>query len=128
MEEDQIRGKVVGRLVAKLFREHILGAVPILKAATAEKKVALAKAIKAWRVNAHKIAVAMNSLDSVRYSLADVERELNEHLDHTIAYASAVLGEDHEATIIEFEKARKHMSHFADIINAGVVAKLDGKT
>lgn len=108
--------------MAKLFREHILGAVPVLEAARAGNQAALSRAVAAWRANAAQIATAAEGLDAEHFPRSVLEKELNAHLDHTIAYASAVIKRDGRAEVRAFEEARRHMSHFADLLLPGLLA------
>lgn len=117
-------GAEVARAVASLFREHIALAVPVLVAAKKGDKAALASAVADWRKNAHKIAAATSNLDPSHFPLQAVEKEMNEHLDQTIAYASAVIAKDYAGTNAAFDKARQHMAHFADVVAAGISAKM----
>lgn len=115
-------GANAGAAVAKLFREHILGAAPILDAAKRGDQEAVKSSVAAWRVNAGKIATAAEGLDAKHFPRERMLVELNAHLDHTIAYSVAIIKGDARATIEAFEVARKHMAHFADVLTPGLVS------
>jgi hypothetical protein len=116
-------GAKAGEAAASLFREHIKGAVPVLEAAKAGRAQELARAVRAWRDNAAAIAAALEGLDAKAFSREALERDLNMHLDHTIAYASAAIKRDSPGLVQAFETARSHMETFANSLYYAVARR-----
>ena len=76
-------GGAAGDRLTALLREHILGAAQILAALKAGDQSALQAALAAWYVNAHDIAVFLNSANPKNWPLAEMDQMMRDHLDAT---------------------------------------------
>src|SRR5919198_469513 len=80
-------GADAGNKLTALLKEHITGAAKVLTALKANDQTALQTALAAWYVNAHQIAVFLNSLNPHNWPLAEMNRMMRDHLDATTAEA-----------------------------------------
>lgn len=119
-------GDDAGNKLAELLHTHISQAVPVLEAAKAGDKPALNKSVEAWHVNAREIAdfLAGANPNWPQDALRDM---MKAHIDTTVAYAGAVIGQNYPDAITTFNEAEAHMLHMADVLSRGIIAQFPDK-
>jgi hypothetical protein len=113
-------GDEAGSELTELLRGHILVAADLLAAAKAGDAAAVAQQQDAWDANAVEIAeflAAANPAWPVD-ALTDMMRE---HLEGTLAEATARLGGDWDADIAAYDRVHTHILVMADALTAGIV-------
>jgi hypothetical protein len=113
-------GRAAGDQLAKLLTEHITLAVPVLKAAKQNDKVALEKAVKDWYANAKAIGTFLASANPKNWNAKDTQAALEMHITQTIAYSVSILKGEYSQSFGGFEEAMRHMIMLADTLSEGI--------
>jgi len=113
-------GQAAGDHLAKLLTEHITLAVPVLKAAKENDKVALDKAVKDWYANAKAIGTFLASANPKNWDAKDTQAALEMHITQTIAYSVSILKAEYSQSFGGFEEATRHMVMLADMLTEGI--------
>ncbi|HSD13813.1 MAG TPA: hypothetical protein VLB74_04120, partial [Flavobacterium sp.] len=120
-------GKAAGDQLAKLLKEHIEGAIPVLKAAKANDKPALDKALAAWYKNAKEIADFLSAANPKNWPESVTEPALKSHITHTTEYSVNILKGDYKSSVDGFEGALQHMLMLADVLSEGIAKQFPDK-
>ncbi len=115
-------GDEAGQTTADLLTEHIEGAIPVLDAALAGDAAALETAVEDWYANSAEIGQAIAALNPDNWPVETVEAMMHDHIEQTVAYASAQIEGDYAQSIIDYETAQHHMLGLADVLADGIVA------
>lgn len=122
----QIYGKEAGDKLTVLLKEHIMIAVDLLNAAKEGDSQKVADADQRWRANADDIA---KFLSSANPNLPEpVLRDLlNEHLDTTLAEATARLQGDWGEDVKTWDAVYNHILVMSDALAAGIIKQFPEK-
>lgn len=120
-------GQAAGDQLAKLLTEHITLAVPVLKAAKENDKVALDKAVKDWYANAQAIGTFLGSANPKNWNAKDTQAALEMHITQTIAYSVSILKGEYSQSFGGFEEATRHMIMLADVLTEGIAKQFPEK-
>lgn len=116
-------GQAAGDKLTALLKDHILIAVDVLKAAKAGDASALDAAKKRWYDNGYQIADFLSAANPKSWTAAAMRAAMREHLDTTLAEASARLAGKWDEDVTAYEKAREHVLMMADTLAGGIAAQ-----
>ena len=114
-------GRAAGNRLTALLRTHILEAVPVLGAAKAGQKTALAKALDAWYANAHQIAVFLSKANPHNWPLSMTSAMMKQHLALTTKEAVARLQGNWSADISAYDQVHAEILKMSDMLSTGIV-------
>jgi hypothetical protein len=114
-----------GAGLAELLREHILIAATILVAAKSGDTDALNAAIADWYTNADQIATFLHEANPRSWPFEHMKSMMSEHLDLTLAEATARLTGDWEADVAAYDRVHDAILVMADMLSDGLL-KLSG--
>lgn len=120
-------GQAAGDKLTGLLTTHINQAVPVLKAAQANDKAALDKALADWYANAKEIADFVSGANPANWPTSATEPMLKAHIDQTTAYATDLLKGDYAKAVADFSTANDHMLMLADTLAKGIIAQFPDK-
>lgn len=113
-------GEEAGNKLGGLLKEHILGAVEVLKAAKAGNKAQLDTANSKWQSNGDEIATFLSTANPKNWPLATLKAEMRKHLDLTLAEASNRLSGKFAEDVKDYDRVHEHILHFADTLTTGI--------
>jgi hypothetical protein len=116
-------GEATGAALTELLREHILGAAALLAAAKAGDATGIGAAQAAWYANADAIATTLHDLNPRHWPLAEMTQMMRDHLDLTLAEATARLNGDWAADIAAYDRIHTQILHMADMLTSGLVGQ-----
>ncbi|WP_347955285.1 hypothetical protein [Gordonia aichiensis] len=119
-------GDEAGAALTDLLKVHITDVVDVLKAAKADDKPALDKAMAATYQNADDIADFLAKANS-NWSQDDLRKMMKGHIDQTATYATAALQGRYADFIAGYDVAEKHMVEMSDQLSAGIVKAFPDK-
>jgi hypothetical protein len=114
-------GRAAGAGLTKLLKEHILGAVALMRAAKSGDKAGIAKASADWYANGKEIADFLHSANPRHWPRATMRSMMKEHLDETLSEAQNRLGGHYAADIRDYEAVHRHILKMADMLSAGII-------
>jgi len=120
-------GQAAGDKLSGLLTTHINQAVPVLKAAQANDKPALDKALADWYANAKEIADFVSGANPANWPMSVTEPMLKAHIDQTTVYATDLLKGDYAKSVTDYDTAKDHMMMLADTLAKGIVAQFPDK-
>jgi hypothetical protein len=113
-------GRKAGDQLAALLRDHILIAADLVTAAKAGDAAAVTEHHVRWYANADDISKFLASANR-RWDESTLRAMMREHLDQTLAEATARLTGDWAADIAEYDAIHLHILEMADVLSDGVV-------
>ena len=114
-------GDAAGSQLTSLLKDHILGAVEILKAAKAGDKAATDAAVTKWQANGDQIAMFLSNANPKNWPAATMKSEMRQHLDLTLKEATDRLGGNYAADIKDYDEVHHHILGLADALTDGIV-------
>ena len=114
-------GEAAGTQLTSLLKDHILGAVEILKAAKAGDKAATDAAVQKWQVNGDEIATFLSNANPKNWPLATLKSEMRSHLDLTLSEATNRLAGKYSDDIKDYDQVHHHILSFADALSNGIM-------
>lgn len=119
-------GRGGGRKVAKLFKNNVLIAKDVFKAAKARDDVALAEATGRWSGSADDIASALSRANPAwpRQTLKDI---LYKHQNFSTAQVVARLNQDWQADLEAYDQDHDCVLLLADTLSDGIVRQFPRK-
>ena len=114
-------GRKAGNQLTTLLKEHIVGAVDLMKAAKAGDQAKLGQAKDAWYRNGDEIARFLNHANPKYWHLGRVKGLMRGHLDQTLDEATARLKGDFPADIRAYDEIHRHILMMADTLSSGIV-------
>ncbi|HZC20387.1 MAG TPA: hypothetical protein VE223_01965 [Nitrososphaeraceae archaeon] len=119
-------GSEAGNKLTSLLKDHILGAVDLLKAAKAGNTTGAAAAEKKWYENADQIATFLSTANP-NWSKVALKNMLDNHLALTKAEAVARLTGNYAADIATYDKVRQEANMMSDALVDGIVKQFPDK-
>ncbi|MCI0633618.1 MAG: hypothetical protein L0206_06845 [Actinobacteria bacterium] len=120
-------GEAAGDELTDLLTEHILTAADLLAAAKAGDTVAFEEARVAWYANARQIAAFLHNANPTNWPRAEMRDMMREHLDLTLAEASAQLGGDYAASVALYDEIETQILAMADMLSKGIIKQFPQK-
>jgi hypothetical protein len=120
-------GRRAGNRLTALLKEHIAGAVELLKAAKAGDDAGFATAKTAWYANGREIARFLSRANPRFLPFRSVLRLMRGHLDQTLDEAAHRLNGDFAADIRDYERIHEHILMMADAISGGIIKQFPGR-
>jgi hypothetical protein len=120
-------GDAAGSQLTSLLKEHILGAVEILKAAKANDKAATDAAVSKWQANADQIATFLSNANPKNWPDETMKSQMRQHLDLTLKEATDRLGGNYAADIKDYDQVHTHILGLADALTDGIMKQFPNK-
>jgi hypothetical protein len=120
-------GRKAGNDLTQLLREHILGAVALLRAAKSGDQAAIKTASDAWYANGNEIADFLHNANKRTWPRAEMRAMMKTHLDHTLKEATDRLQGRFAADIRDYESVHHHILEMADMLSDGIIRQFPAK-
>jgi len=120
-------GDAAGEQLSALLRDHILGAVDVLKAAKANDKPATDAAFKKWQANGDQIAVFLSKANPKNWPEQTMKSEMQQHLTLTLNEANNRLTGKYAQDIQDYDKVHHHILALADTLSDGIMKQFPEK-
>jgi hypothetical protein len=120
-------GRKAGNKLTALLREHILGAVELLKAAKSGDQAQIDGASAAWYANGKQVADFLHGANPRYWGRAEMRSMMRMHLDQTLKEAQDRLGGRYAADIRDYEVVHAHILEMADELSDGIVRRFPGR-
>ena len=120
-------GEEAGNKLTALLKDHILGAVDVLKAAKSGNKAQLDAANAKWYANADQIADFLSSANPKNWPAATMKSEMKKHLDLTLSESSNRLQGRFADDIKDYDQIHIHILHLAETLSAGIQKQFPDK-
>jgi hypothetical protein len=114
-------GKAAGNQLTALLKEHILGAVELLKAAKAGDQALIKQRTAEWYANGNEIADFLHKANPRNWSRKALRRMMKGHLDQTLSEAVNRLTGKYAADIRDYDKIHEHILMMADTLSTGII-------
>jgi hypothetical protein len=114
-------GRAAGDALTKLLKEHILGAVTLMKAAKSGDNAAITKASADWYANGNQIADFLHSANPHNWSRKAMRKMMKIHLDETLSEAQHRLQGNYAADVRDYDAVHHHILEMADMLSAGII-------
>ena len=120
-------GEAAGDALTALLRDHIVGAADLLVAAKAGDGAAIDAASAAWYANGDEIGAFLADANPRNWDRAEMQAMMRDHLDLTLAEATARLQGDYAADIAAYDEIHVQILHMADMLSDGIIAQFPGR-
>ena len=120
-------GAAAGTELTRLLRTHILEAVPVLEAAKAGDKPALARAMKAWYANGDQIAAFLSKANPQDWPLGMTRSMMRRHLALTTDEAVARLQGRWAADVAAYDRVHAEILEMASMLSDGIVRQFPNR-
>ena len=114
-------GATAGKRLTALLKEHILGAVALLEAATSGDQTKIAKASTAWYANGNQIADFLHAANPHAWAKTTMRAMMKTHLDQTLAEAQHRLQGNFAADVRDYDAVHRHILEMADTLSTGIM-------
>jgi hypothetical protein len=115
-------GDAAGDQLTTLLKEHITTAVEILAAAKAGDKAKLTDANTRWYANADQIAEFLSKANPDQWPLNEMKTMMKDHLDLTLAEATARLNSDWAGDVAAYDKVHNEILDMSGMLAKGLLA------
>jgi hypothetical protein len=116
-------GDAAATKLTGLLKEHITGAVELVKAAKGGDAAKIDAAKKKWYQNGDEIATFLSGANPTHWPLADLKSGMKMHLDTTLQEAQDRLAGKWNEDVKSYDRVKEHMLGFADTLTKGIVAQ-----
>ena len=116
-------GDEAGTKLTGLLKEHINGAVELVKAAKGGDAAKIETAKKKWYDNGDQIAAFLSGANPKNWSLADMKSGMKMHLDTTLQEAQNRLDGKFAEDVKDYDRVKEHILALADTLTKGIVAQ-----
>ena len=116
-------GDAAGEQLTSLLRTHITTAADLVAAAKAGRDKKVRQASRAWYANADEIAAFLSSADPDAWPLDRMEAMMKDHLDLTLAEATAQIEGRYRASIAAYDEVHDQILTMADMLSDGIIAR-----
>ena len=120
-------GRKAGERLTALLKEHIAGAVELLKSAKAGDDNAFATAKDAWYRNGRQIARFLSKANPRYLPFGRTDRLMKGHLDDTLDEAAHQLSGDFGASVRDYDHIHHHILRMSDAISDGIIRQFPGR-
>ena len=120
-------GEEAGNKLSALLKDHILGAVEVLKAAKAGNQAQLDTANRKWQSNGDDIAAFLGSANPKHWPATTMKTEMKKHLDLTLTEASNRLNGKFAEDAKDFDRIHENILHLADTLSSGIEGQFPDK-
>ncbi|MBI2854786.1 MAG: hypothetical protein HYX87_07710 [Chloroflexi bacterium] len=120
-------GNAAGERLTALLKDHINGAVAVLRGAKSGNAARLDAALEDWYDNGNKIATFLSNANPKNWPPAAMKIMLREHLNLTFLEATARLKGAFDTDVATFDKVHVQALRMADILSQGIIAQFPGK-
>jgi hypothetical protein len=114
-------GNAAGERLTKLLKEHITGAVALLKAAKSGDDTAISAAAKTWYRNGDQVADFLHAANPDAWSRTTMRKMMKTHLDQTLREAQLRLAHRYPAEIRVYDQIHRHILVMADALSEGIM-------
>ena len=120
-------GAKAGNQLTALLKDHISGAVDLLKAAKSGDSAAFDAAKAAWYSNADDIAHFLAAANPRNWKFSAVDSMMHMHLDETLQEAADRLAGKYADDIRDYDAVHRHILEMADALSAGIIAQFPAR-
>jgi len=114
-------GRRAGDRLTALLKEHIAGAVELLKAAKAGDDATFTAAKRSWYRNGRQVARFLSAANPRFLPLTKTRALMKGHLDQTLAEAGHRLAGHFAADVRDYDRIHRHILMMADAISNGII-------
>ena len=120
-------GQENSQKLAGLLTEHIQGAVPVLSAAQNGDNAALEQALDDWYANAQEVGDHLAAINPEYWAQPVLRDMWKTHITQTVTYSVALLQNELEKAVSDYQEAYNHMMGMGDIMSDGIIKKFPDK-
>jgi hypothetical protein len=114
-------GRAAGNQLTALLKDHIVGAVALLKSAKAGDQALIKQRTDEWYANGNEIAEFLHQANPRNWSQKALRRMMKGHLDQTLSEAVNRLTGKYDADVRDYDKIHKHILMMADTLSQGII-------